>query len=137
MTITKIIPAIRKLTERHSVLRSVISVLNNKAHVEEHDAQMAEPVVRIVFRETFSITENSITNFLRQPFNLRSEYPARWVVLQDASTYRLFLVAHHIAVDGGSMSVLSQEFLELMNNGGSNLLPPVDFSRMHLFEVSR
>ncbi|KAB2573376.1 Hybrid PKS-NRPS synthetase TAS1 [Lasiodiplodia theobromae] len=126
--------AIRRLTERHSVLRSVISVLDGKAHVEEHDPQAAEPVVRIVFCESSSVTESSVTTILRQPFNLREEYPARWVVLQDASTYRVFLVGHHIAVDGGSMSILSQEFLELMENRNANLPLPVDFSRMHLFE---
>lgn len=33
------------------------------------------------------------------------------------------------------MSILSQKFLELMENRDVNLPSPIDFSRMHLFEV--
>lgn len=64
---------------------------------------------------------------LRQGFDLTSEYPVRWILLQDMtfengkprSQYTLYVVAHHIAVDGSSMSHISKEILQELEAPGS------------------
>jgi len=107
-----------------------------KASVAELDPQTIKPSVRVLYEGSFSIEEDAVRAVLRQPFNLQIEPPVRWVILQDASGLRVFLVAHHIAVDGTSMSILSREFLDLLDDQALILPPPVDFSRVHVTDAS-
>ncbi|KAK5678769.1 hypothetical protein LTS12_029396, partial [Elasticomyces elasticus] len=73
---------------------------------------------------------------IRQPFSLSNELPARWIILQDIDVYRVYLVGHHIVVDGQSMTIISKEFLELLDNPDTKLPSPTAFSAMHMIEVS-
>jgi hypothetical protein len=62
---------------------------------------------------------------LRDGFNLSISFPVRWVISvktqitggQLKHSYSLFLVGHHIAVDGSSMSQLSKELLSKFSAG--------------------
>ncbi|KAE8143523.1 hypothetical protein BDV38DRAFT_231552 [Aspergillus pseudotamarii] len=64
-----------------------------------------------------------VSSALRRSFDLSVEFPVRWVILQKVSTsngmlqthYDLYIVGHHIAVDGSSMSYLSQCILQQLH----------------------
>ncbi|XP_044717203.1 AMP-binding enzyme domain-containing protein [Hirsutella rhossiliensis] len=63
---------------------------------------------------------------LRRPFDLSKEFPVRWVIHQHfasnegflKSSYTVYAMGHHIAVDGSSISYLSRRFLELVSQDG-------------------
>lgn len=90
----------------------------------------------MVYREASCVAEAQMKRMLRRPFDLQNELPARWLVLRDAKVLRVYLVGHHIVVDGASMSLISKEFLELMADMNTVLPPLADFSQMHMVEVS-
>lgn len=53
-------------------------------------------------------------NFLRQPFALAQELPLRAALVRlSDDQHRLYLVFHHIAVDGWSLGILLEEFCAL------------------------
>ncbi|GAB1200511.1 hypothetical protein APSETT444_009884 [Aspergillus pseudonomiae] len=64
-----------------------------------------------------------VSSTLRRSFDLSTEFPVRWVILQKMSAengilrthYDLYIVGHHIAVDGSSMSYLSQRILQQLD----------------------
>lgn len=126
---------INKLTSRHAVLRSMFTLINNKAHLEEYVHSAVDPEIRIVHRQDSAISEKAMTKILRRPFDLENELPARWVILQDPEAYRVYIVGHHIVVDGQSMTIISREFLELLDNPEAKLPPATEFSTMHMAEV--
>lgn len=128
---------IHKLTNRHPVLRSVVAVNEGKPQIKQHGPEVIDPEVRVVYRETTAIAEGEVTKMLRRPFDLQNEPPARWLVLRDAQVFRVYLVGHHIIVDGSSMSLISREFLDLVENADQQLPPLSDFSHMHMIEVSQ
>ena len=127
---------IRKITARHATLRSMFAVVDGKPHLEEYSADDVDPDVRIVYREESGVTEGAMTQILRRPFALQQELPARWVILQDSKAFRVYIVGHHIVVDGQSMTNISGEFMELLENPDAVLPPVVGFSTMHMTEVS-
>ncbi|KAM4066491.1 AMP-binding enzyme [Hirsutella rhossiliensis] len=133
-SITDILQVIHKLTARHAVLRSKIAVVDGKPHLEEYAAEDVDPEVRIVYRETSPIAEHAMTRILRTPFALQHQLPARWVILQDPRAFRVYIVGHHIVVDGQSMTNLSREFLELLEDPDAVLPPAVQFNAMHMAE---
>lgn len=73
---------------------------------------------------------------LRQPFHLQHEIPARWVILQDSENFRVYIIAHHIVADGQAMSLISKEFIDMLNDPEVLLPSLADFSSMHMIEVS-
>lgn len=127
---------IRRLTARHAVLRSVFTTIDGKPHMEELSPDAVDPDIQIVHREKSVISEAAMTQILRKPFNLTHELPARWAILQDAGAFRVYIVGHHIVTDGQSMTILSREFLESLNNPEGNLPPLPNFSSMHMAEVN-
>jgi hypothetical protein len=108
-----------------------MSVSDGEAQVKVHD-----PEVRIVYREATAVPEAEVTKMLRRPFDLQNEAPARWLILKDAKVLRVYLVGHHIVVDGTSMSLISGEFIELIEDFNEVLPPLAEFSQMHMIEVS-
>ena len=127
---------IHKLTERHAVLRCMIATIDGKPHLQEYLANAVDPDVCIVHREQSTISEKAMKQIIRQPFSLSNELPARCIILQDTEAYRVYLVGRHIVVDGQSMAIISEEFLELLDNPDTKLPPPTAFSAMHMIEVS-
>ena len=130
--------AIQTMTERHPALRCGFKILDTRPYMEEYNPATACPVIRILSKpENGSLDSQMIKNAVRQPFDLQNESPVRWVVVeQPFSKIQLYLVAHHIAVDGTSMSLLSTELLELFRGEPlESTDAPTRFSQMHLFEV--
>lgn len=134
--LSNILTVIHKLTERHAVLRCMIATVDGKPYLQEYLANAVDPDVRIVHREQCAISEKAMKQIIRQPFSLSNELPARWIILQDIDVYRVYLVGHHIVVDGQSMTIISKEFLELLDNPDTKLPSPTAFSAMHMIEVS-
>lgn len=127
---------INELTTRHATLRCSIKLVQNKPHVVEYRAGSIDPEIRLVQRNKNTISQLTVTEILHRPILLDRELPARWVILQDPDTFRVYVVGHHIVVDGQSMSILSQEFLALLESPTSELPPTTSFRDMHMMEVS-
>lgn len=113
----------------------MFTMIDGKPHMEELPPDSVDPDVQIVHREKSAISEPAMTQILRKPFDLTQELPARWVVLQDAEAFRIYIVGHHIVTDGQSMTILSREFLEILNNPEVKLPSLPEFSSMHMAEV--
>lgn len=83
-----------------------------------------------------NIPEERIGQYLHEPFDLEHEFPVRWYVIEQASSKLLYLVSHHIALDGGSMSTLSSELFDILGTKyHAPDRPSESFSRAHLAEV--
>ncbi|KAK7421371.1 hypothetical protein QQX98_002265 [Neonectria punicea] len=133
-SLDELLQVIRKLTERHATLRSMFTVIDGKPNMEEYASDDVDPDVRIVYRESSAISEQAMTQILRKPFALRDEPPARWLILQDKEAFRVYITCHHIVVDGQSMTNISREFVELLDNPETTLSPVVPFNAMHMAE---
>lgn len=81
--------------------------------------------------------EQQLFQALHEPFDLEHELAVRWYVIEQASGKLVYLVSHHIALDGVSLSRLSSELFDILGDkkhGPSQLSDT--FSRAHLAEVS-
>ena len=110
--------------------------MDGKPHLVEYRAGSVDPVVRLVQREA-AISEAAMKDLLHQPIMVDRELPMRWAILQDPEAFRVYVVGHHIIVDGQSMSILSQEFLSLLEAPHTTLPPAAAFKDMHMMEVCR
>ena len=128
---------INKLTRRHVVLRSTFTIIHGKPQVQEHTVDAVNPEIQVVYHEESVVSEHAMKQILRRPFNLHHELPAKWVVLHDAQAFRVYIVGHHIIVDGQSMSLISREFMELLGNSEGSLPSLAEFSTMHMMEVEQ
>ncbi|KAF4471968.1 amino acid adenylation domain [Fusarium albosuccineum] len=133
-SIKDILQVILKITARHAILRSLFTLIHGEPHVEEYEADDVDPDVRVVFRQRCPLDERAVTQILRKPFMLQHEFPVRWVIVQDPEAFRVYIVTHHIAIDGQSMSIISREFLDLLNNPDAVLPLGVPFSNAHMKE---
>lgn len=79
--------------------------MNARPFVAEWAACSAQPSISVLSRPS-ATTLNSI---LHSAVNLSSQFAVRWIISEGNSATDLYLVAHHIAMDGISMSVLSTE----------------------------
>lgn len=134
MVVLTRVTVISKLNHRYAILRSTTALIDGRPHVREHAPETVDPEVRVVYRESRTVTNAEMKKQLRRPFDLVNEAPARWVILKDPKVFRVYLVAHHVVVDGASMSLISGEFLEVLRNPECSLPPLADFSRMHMLE---
>lgn len=113
----------------------MFTLIDGKPNMEEYTVDDVNPEIRIVYREDSAIEERTMTQILRRPFALQHELPARWVILQDPEVFRVYITCHHIVVDGQSMTNISGEFVELLDNPETTLSPVVPFHTMHMTEV--
>ncbi|KAI0185232.1 amino acid adenylation domain protein [Xylaria flabelliformis] len=117
----------------HNILKGECYLIR-KPFLQEFDANDVDPEIRVVYRDTSVISEAALTRILRRSFELQNELPARWVILQDAEVFRVYVTAHHIVADGQSMSIISKEFMDLLNDPVCTLPPLADFSSMQMIE---
>lgn len=89
------------LTRQHAALRSTFhtSLDSGESYAAIHDADTAMPAVEILS------DDDDLDRALYQGFNLFQEYPVRWIISENASVsagvaFTLFVIGHHIAVDG-------------------------------------
>ena len=104
----------------------------------EYSPATSCPVIRFISKpKNGNADARMIKNAVRQPFDLRNEESVRWVIVERPdSRIQLYLVAHHITVDGTSMSLLSTELLKLFKEEPLDSLDAcTSFSQMHLSEV--
>jgi hypothetical protein len=128
------------------MLRSTFHDANKsqaKPFVVEWDPNFATAVLRIVTKPNSPQAEAKLQSVLRNAVGLSSNFAVRWVVVLGAAETELYLVSHHIALDGGSMSQLSKQFIELLEIKPDSTTGSVDaleistesFSRAHMLEV--
>ncbi|KAF9528634.1 amino acid adenylation domain protein [Crepidotus variabilis] len=136
--------AINTLTRRHALLRSTFHEADDKhdrPFIAEWDPNSAMPVLEIVTKPKTPQAEAKVQSILRTAVDLSSTFAVRWVVVLKGAETELFLVSHHIALDGGSMSQLSRELFDLLAIKSEDS-PPVkevaveSFSRAHMLEAS-
>lgn len=112
---------------------------SQRVFMVEHGPEAASPVVRIISKAAAPQAAATINALIRTGFDLRREYPVRWIAVLDGSTLELYVVSHHIAMDGMSMSALSVELFELLRysaDGQQKSVDVVAYSQAHLYEVS-
>ncbi|MDT7623859.1 MAG: hypothetical protein QOF99_4760, partial [Pseudonocardiales bacterium] len=106
--------ALRAMVVRHEVLRTHYPLAADQLPRQRIDpvAEVAEfPVPLIDLRDRPPGTaEDLVTELARHRFDLARDWPLRAVLYRtDVREYRLGLVVHHIAWDGGTWPVISAE----------------------------
>ncbi|KIK03064.1 hypothetical protein K443DRAFT_95740 [Laccaria amethystina LaAM-08-1] len=135
----KTVVAINTLTHRHSILRSTFHNANKyqfKPFIAEWDASVT-PTLQIITKSNNTRADAKVNSLLRTAVDLSSTFAVRWLIVMSAGGTELFLVSHHIALDGGSMSHLSKELLYLLDvkkDLQPGLLNRESFSRAHMLE---
>ncbi|KAF8517297.1 amino acid adenylation domain protein [Hysterangium stoloniferum] len=136
--------AIGVLTQRHSILRSTFHEPNGvhkRPFVAEHDPTTATPTLHIVRSASAKKASEDLLRMLRRGVDLSSEFAMRWYAVVAPTKTELYIVSHHIALDGSSMSQLSVEFFDILSklkNGSSTVEAPptVPFSQAHAYEAA-
>ncbi|KAF8880812.1 hypothetical protein CPB84DRAFT_1751331 [Gymnopilus junonius] len=109
---------------------------HRRPFVAEHNPTSASPSFQIIKKSDGPQAEAKINSILRATVDLSATFAARWFLVIGAGVIEVYLVAHHIAIDGKSMSQLSQELLELL--AGKDSTPQEQkfqpFYRAHLLE---
>lgn len=133
---------IETLTKRHGILRSTFhpgSDVHPRPFVAEHDASLAAPILTIMTLPENPRAQAKVLRVLRSATDLSSGFAVRWVALTSPKVTELYAVAHHIALDGASMSQLSAELFDLLvaakTNGSLSHTDVVSFSQSHNYEV--
>ena len=113
-----------------------------KPFVVEWNPNFATAVLRIVTKPNGPQAEAKLQSLLRSAVGLSTNFAVRWVAVLGPAETELFLVSHHIALDGGSMSQLSKQFFELLaiktdsaNDPVTLEMCPEPFYRAHMLEV--
>lgn len=60
---------------------------------------------------TIGDADRSLTEFLHRPFDLAAEHPIRFGVRNGASSTTVAVVAHHVAIDGWSLSIIARDLI--------------------------
>lgn len=113
--------AIVTLTSRHAILRSTFHNADGmqlRPFVAEHDANSAMPILHIVSQpQTNTVgAKAQALSLLRAGADLSSGFAVRWIAIIGTEKTELYVVAHHIALDGTSMSHLSTELFGLLGH---------------------
>lgn len=112
---------INDLAQQHDMLRTTFHFDHASGDISQ--SYMAVHTTGSDSFQNFEIVQEqaSLVAALRRSFNLSSQFPVRWVIMQKMSMdnhgalqigYDLYVVGHHIAIDGASMSYLSQCILQ-------------------------
>ena len=108
--------AVRRVIERHEILRARFAMVDNAPRVTFASADATSVTRRDLRGLSGSEQQREIRDAApratQAPFDLASEAPVRFTILQTAErSAALLLAAHHIAMDSWSMGVLSHEIL--------------------------
>ena len=103
-----------------------ITTTGSDIQVEEYESGSACPAVHILPGYETRYDDEAITTVARQPFKLEQEFAVRWVLVQHTSSILLYLVSHHIMLDGTSMSLLSTELVKLLDGDESQPIGKTD-----------
>jgi Condensation domain len=140
LTVTLI--AIGMLTRRHAILRSTFHEPNgiqNRPFVAEHDPSTAASTLHIVQAASTKQAAANLLKMLRCSVDLSTHFAMRWIAVISAKETEVYVVSHHIALDGSSMSQLSVEFFDILaqlkNGEGASAPQTLQFSHAHIYEV--
>ncbi|KAJ7242915.1 hypothetical protein C8J57DRAFT_1243659 [Mycena rebaudengoi] len=111
-SLESLLNGIHTLTARHGILRSTFHHGKKRPLVAEWEPSAASPSVRII--SSSFIKASKLHDALRSVVDLSSEFATRWVIVKGEAATELFLIAHHIALDGTSMRELSAEFFDIL-----------------------
>ncbi|KAB8255140.1 hypothetical protein BDV32DRAFT_154554 [Aspergillus pseudonomiae] len=121
-TLDNILQVIHALGQQHEMLRTTFHLDHRSDDINQSYMAVHSPVGSF---QKFEIVQDPdcVSSTLRRSFDLSTEFPVRWVILQKMSAengilrthYDLYIVGHHIAVDGSSMSYLSQRILQQLD----------------------
>lgn len=94
------------------------------------------PAIRLLASFEKNIPEQQLYHSLHEPFDLEHELLVRWYIIEQPSSTLLYLVSHHIALDGGGLTQLSGELFDVLaGNSHSPSQLSQSFSQAHLAEV--
>ncbi|WP_428229048.1 amino acid adenylation domain-containing protein [Flavobacterium sp.] len=98
--------AFRILMHKHSILRTLI-------HEEDHTAYQT-----VISENNWTLQQlydpNSLQELINIPFDLEKDYILRaYLVYESNEITSLFIIIHHIAADGWSMSLLTKELNDI------------------------
>ncbi|WP_348705598.1 amino acid adenylation domain-containing protein [Tenacibaculum sp. 190524A02b] len=104
--------ALQAIVNRHEILRTVIYEKEGVGYQQVISAD-AWSLHKVVTSEEEDL-EKEITNFINKPFDLSKDYMLRSCIYDLGNNqYVLACVFHHIASDGWSSGILTNEFVEL------------------------
>ncbi|GMN04614.1 hypothetical protein MTsPCn5_00020 [Croceitalea sp. MTPC5] len=109
--------ALRKIVDRHEVLRTTIKLGNNEEGIQSvHEIQLPIEEVRLSALDNL---ESYLKEDINRPFNLEVHYPIRvkfYIIESDKKTVKknqrriiLLINNHHIATDGWSSEIFQNE----------------------------
>jgi amino acid adenylation domain-containing protein len=114
---TALIHAIRKMIDRHQILRTHIK--EELGAVRQYVRDSSEWTMD--YRDDISgetAINKYVEEFVRKPFDLSKDFMLRVSLLKtQPSKYLLIIVAHHISSDGLSLPLMVREFVELYEAG--------------------
>ena len=98
----------------------------------------ALPSLRIISKPNDSQGAIRVQSLLRTAVDLSAEFAVRWLIVSGDLETELYLVSHHIALDGASMSELSTEFFSMLSYKERPDFGAISdsFSKAHMMEVS-
>lgn len=115
--------------------------IHSRPFIAERDPALASPVIQIVTKSIGPQAETKVRSLLRTAVDLSTVFAVRWLAVVGTEDTELYLVSHHIALDGKSMSQLSKEFWELLTaksrpqGTASEIVQFQPFYRTHTLEV--
>lgn len=124
--------AIRELVNRHAILRTIITVIDEvpQQQVMDKDQWQLETAIRHDLRGNITALHAHIKDLIDTPFNLSADHMLRGQLIELAEQeHILALTLHHIAGDGWSVSIFMKELMEMytaLDHQQSPLLPPLD-----------
>ncbi|KAL1924342.1 uncharacterized protein VTP21DRAFT_7377 [Calcarisporiella thermophila] len=131
---------IRSLVRRHGILRSLFydDPKTLKCFVKEFSPDDNIPSIQVY---PTALPQQDLTKLIRVPFKLEKEFPVRFLISHDpdASTVRstaIYIVGHHIALDGISFSLLSREFWAFLESDHPSL-PTLPYNYGNFIEFER
>jgi hypothetical protein len=143
------------MTRRHSIFRSTFHDPRGKhtiPFIAEFDPEAVLIPATVLLSFDSASAKMQLLKTIRRLVNISNNFAVRWTVIMRPGAADVYLISHHIALDGTSMSYLSAEFLELLgqlrstssvpdsDSPTASLLTqstsrPEPFYRAHLIEV--
>ncbi|MBC9908991.1 non-ribosomal peptide synthase/polyketide synthase [Chitinophaga varians] len=124
--------AIREMVNRHAVLRTVITVIDEVPHqqiMDEHGWQL-ETVSRHDLHGDVTALHAYVKTLIDAPFNLSADHMLRGQLIElSEQEYVLALTLHHIAGDGWSVNIFMKELMAMYaawEHQSLPVLPPLD-----------
>ncbi|WP_343746563.1 non-ribosomal peptide synthase/polyketide synthase [Chitinophaga sp.] len=108
--------AIREIVNRHAVLRTVITVIDEQPHqrIMDRDGWQLEIISRQEPVGDITDLHAYVKALIDKPFNLSADHMLRGQLISlAAEEHILALTLHHIAGDGWSVSIFVKELMEL------------------------